>query len=111
MEEDVHADNNQEGSADKAHVGNDLENTAKCLPLKDQKTTDDLDCDQGLKAVTSQGTRNKCEEADSEVGCTTYLAIHLNRNVKANEVKNYGDKKGRTRKRIDLPNGQVSPNL
>jgi hypothetical protein len=34
MEGDVHAKNNQEGSADEAHVGKDLENTAKSLPLK-----------------------------------------------------------------------------
>jgi hypothetical protein len=35
MEGDVHANSNQEGSADKAHVGNSLENTAKVLPLED----------------------------------------------------------------------------
>jgi hypothetical protein len=34
MEEDVHANNNQEGSADLAQVGKGLENTAKSLPLK-----------------------------------------------------------------------------
>lgn len=61
--------------------------------------------------ATNQGIRNKCGEADSEVGYATHLAIHLNRNMKTNEVKNYGDKKGRARKRVDLPSGQVSPNL
>jgi hypothetical protein len=44
------------------------------------------------------------------VGCT-HLAINLCRNAKANEVKDYGDKKGSTRKRVDLPNSQVSTNL
>jgi hypothetical protein len=38
----VHAKNNQEGSADKAHVCSDLENTAKSLHLKDQKITHKL---------------------------------------------------------------------
>jgi hypothetical protein len=34
MEGDVHAKNNQEGSADLAYVGSGLENTTKSLPLK-----------------------------------------------------------------------------
>jgi hypothetical protein len=72
MEGDIHAKNNQEGSADLAYVANGLENTAKSLPLKDQKITHNLECGQGLRTVTSQGTG----EADSEVGCTTHLAIH-----------------------------------
>jgi hypothetical protein len=95
MEGDVHASNNQEGSADFAHVGKDLENTPKSLPLKDQKTTHNLECDQDLRIVTSQGIGNKCGEADSVVGleCTTHLAIHLRRRVKRNEVNDYGDKK------------------
>jgi Tfp pilus assembly protein PilX len=111
MEANVHAKNNQEGSAGKAHVGNSLENAAKCLPLKDQKITHNLECDQGLRTVTSQGTGNKCGEADSEVGCTTHLAIQWSRYAKINKVKNYGDKKGCARKRVKLPNGQVSPIL
>ena len=45
------------------------------------------------------------------MGCTTHLAIHLSLKVETNEVKNYGDKKGGARKRIDLPNRQVSLNL
>jgi hypothetical protein len=45
------------------------------------------------------------------VGYTTHLAVHLRCVVKINEVKNYGDKKGSARKRIDLPNRQVSPTL
>jgi hypothetical protein len=64
MEGDVHAKNNQEGSADKAHIGNDLENIANSLPLKDQKITHKLECDQGLRTMTSQGTGNKSGEAD-----------------------------------------------
>ena len=64
MEGDVHANNNQEGRADKAHVGNDLENIANSLPLKDQKITHNLECDQGLRTMTSQGTGNKSGEAD-----------------------------------------------
>ena len=48
MEGDVHADNDQERSADKAHVDNDLGNTPKSLPLKDQKITHNLKCDQDL---------------------------------------------------------------
>jgi hypothetical protein len=76
MEGDIHAKNNQEGSADLAYVANGLENTAKSLPLKDQKITHNLECDQGLRTVTSQGTGSKCGKADSEVGCTTHLAIH-----------------------------------
>jgi hypothetical protein len=67
MEGDAHAKNNQEGSADKAHVGKDLENIAKRLPPKDQKITHKLDRDQGLRTVTSRGKGNKCEEADSDV--------------------------------------------
>jgi hypothetical protein len=66
MEADVHAKNNQEGSADLAHVGKELENTAKRLPPKDQKITHNLECNQGLRTVTSRGTGNKCREADSE---------------------------------------------
>jgi Tfp pilus assembly protein PilX len=111
VEGDVHANENQEGSAEKAHVGSDLENIANSLPLEDQKVTHNLKCDQDLRKMTSPGTGNKCGEADSEVGCTTHLAIRWSRNAKANEVKNYGDKKGSSRKRVDLPNGQVSPNL
>ena len=47
---DVHASNNQEGSADKAHVANGLENTTKSLRpgSEDQKNTDNLDYDQSL---------------------------------------------------------------
>lgn len=71
MEEDVHANNNQEGSAGEAHVGNALENTDESLPLDDQKITHKFECDQGLKTVNSRGAGNKCGEADSEVGCTT----------------------------------------
>jgi len=61
--------------------------------------------------VTSQGTGDKCGVADLEVGCTAHLAIYLSRNVETNEVKNYGDKEGCARKRVNLPNGQVSPSL
>ena len=92
--EGVHAKNNQEGSADDAHVGKGLENTAKSRPFKDEKITHNLEYGQGLRTVTSQGIGNKSREASSEVGCTTHLAIHWIRNVKINEVKNYGDKKG-----------------
>ena len=53
MEGDVHANNNQEGSADLAHVGKDLVNTPKSLPLKDQKITHHLECDQELRTVTT----------------------------------------------------------
>jgi hypothetical protein len=60
MKGDIHANNDQERSADKAHVGSDLENTPKGLSLKDQKITHNLECDQGLRAVTSQETGNKC---------------------------------------------------
>lgn len=60
--------------------------------------------------MASQGTKNNIADADSEVGCTTHLAIHWNCNMKTDKVKNYGDKKGRARKRVDLPNGKVSPN-
>jgi len=98
LEGDVRANHNQEGSADKAHVGSDLENVAKSFPLKDQKITHNLECDKGLRTVTSQGTGNMCEEADSEVECPTHLTIHWSRSVKTNEVKNYGDKKGCARK-------------
>jgi hypothetical protein len=98
MEGDVRANHNQEGSADKAHVGSDLENAAKSFPVKDQKITHNLKCDKGLKTVTSQGTGNMRQEADSEMGCTTHLTIHWTRNVKTNEVKNYGEKKGCARK-------------
>jgi hypothetical protein len=52
MKGDVHANNNQEGREDLAHVGDDLENTAKSLPLKHQKITHNLECDQGLKTVS-----------------------------------------------------------
>ena len=45
------------------------------------------------------------------MGCTTHLAIHRSRNVRINKVKDYGDKEGCTRKRVDLLNGQVSPSL
>ena len=55
MEGDVHANNDQEGSADKAHVGKTLENTDKSFPLKDQKITHNLECGQGLRTVTNQG--------------------------------------------------------
>ena len=75
MEGDVHADNNQEGSADKAHVGKGLENTAKSLPIMVQKITHNLGHDQGLRTVTNHGTGNKYGEAD--LGCTTHLAIYL----------------------------------
>ena len=34
MEEGVHTNNKQEGGADKAHVGNGLENTTKIFPSK-----------------------------------------------------------------------------
>jgi hypothetical protein len=61
--------------------------------------------------VTSQRTDNECGEADSEVGCTSHLAIHFSRSVKINEVNDYGDKKGCARKRVKLANEQVSPNL
>jgi hypothetical protein len=67
--EDVHAKSYQEGSADIARVGKDLENTAKGLPFKDEKITHKLGYGQGLRTVTSQGTGNKSGEADSEVGC------------------------------------------
>jgi hypothetical protein len=56
MEGDVRADHNQEGSVDKAHVANGLEDTAKSLPIKDHNITHNLECDQGLRTVTSQGT-------------------------------------------------------
>jgi hypothetical protein len=73
MEGDVHANSNQEGSADKAHVGNGLENTAKSLPLKDQKITYNLECDQSLRTVASQGTGNEYEKRtrrwDAPRGC------------------------------------------
>jgi hypothetical protein len=92
--EGVHAKNNQEGSADNAQVGKDLENTAKSLPFKVEKITHNLEYGQSLRTVASQGTGNKSRKADSEVGCTTHLAIHWIRYVKINEVKNYGDKKG-----------------
>jgi hypothetical protein len=59
---DVHAKNNQQRSADLAHVGSDLENAAKSLPLKDEKITHKLECDQGLRTVTSRRTGNKCGE-------------------------------------------------
>jgi hypothetical protein len=72
----VHAKNNQEGSADQAHVGKDLENTAKSRPFKDKKITHNLEYGQGLRTVTSQGTGNKSRETGSEVGCTAHLAIH-----------------------------------
>jgi hypothetical protein len=49
-EGDIHAKNNQERSAGKAHVGNGLEN--KSFPLKDQKTTHNLECDQRLGSLT-----------------------------------------------------------
>lgn len=62
MKGDVHAYNNQEGSADLAEVGKDLENTAESLRLKDQKITHNLKCDQGLRTVKSRGAGNKCEE-------------------------------------------------
>lgn len=104
MEGDVHAKNNQERSAGKAHVGSGLKN--KNLLLKDQKTTHNLECDQRLGSLTSQGTGNECGEADSEVGCTTHLAIHWSRYVKINEVKNYGDKKGCACRRINLRTGK-----
>ena len=60
MEGDVRASDNQEGSADKAHVGNGLENRNKTFPLKleDQKITHNLRYDQGLGTVTGQGTGN-----------------------------------------------------
>jgi hypothetical protein len=47
------------------------------------------------------------------VECTTHLATYWSRtsNVKVNEVKSYRGKKGCARKRVNLPNGQVSPNL
>jgi hypothetical protein len=60
MEGDLHAKNDQEGSADDAQVANDLENTPKSLLLKDQKIAHKLKCDQGLRTVTSQETGNKC---------------------------------------------------
>jgi hypothetical protein len=53
MEGDVHAKSNQEGSADLAHVAKALENTAKSLPLKEQKIAHKLECDQGLRTVTT----------------------------------------------------------
>ena len=74
--EGVHAKNNQEGSADNAQVGKDLENTAKSLPFKDEKITHNLEHGQGLRTVTSQGTGNNSGETGSEVGRTTHLAIH-----------------------------------
>ena len=60
---DIHASNNQEGSADKAHVANGLDNTTESLPLRVQKITHNLEYGQGLRTVTSQGTRNRCGEA------------------------------------------------
>jgi hypothetical protein len=45
------------------------------------------------------------------VGCTTHLAMDLSCNVKTNDVDDYGDKKSYARKRVNLPNEQVSPNL
>jgi len=45
------------------------------------------------------------------VGCTAHLAIQSSRSVKADEVSDYGDKKSYTRKRVNLRNEQVSPNV
>ena len=69
MEGDVHAKHNQEGSAGKAHVGSDLENTAESLSIMDQKITHNLECDQGLRTLTNHETGNKYGEAD--LVCTT----------------------------------------
>ena len=40
-----------------------------------------------------------------------HLTIQWSRNVKINEVNDYGGKKGCARKRVDLSNEQVSTNL
>lgn len=57
---DVHANKNQEGRADKAHVASELENyyenIINSFLLKEQKITHKLECDQGLRTMTSQGT-------------------------------------------------------
>ena len=45
------------------------------------------------------------------MGCSTHLAINLSRNIKINEVQNYGEKKSGAREGVDLSSGQVSPNL
>jgi hypothetical protein len=50
-------------------------------------------------------------EADSEAERTTHLAVYWSRNAKTNDVKNYGDKKGCARKRVNLPSKRVSSNL
>jgi hypothetical protein len=57
MERDVHAKNNQERSAELAHVGNGLENIAKSLPPKGQKITHNLEHDHDLRTVSSQEKR------------------------------------------------------
>ena len=55
MEGDVHANHNQEGSADLAYVGNGLENKAKSIPFEDRNITHNLERDQGLMTVTIRG--------------------------------------------------------
>jgi hypothetical protein len=107
MERDVHAKDNQEGRADKAGISQGLEKPTESLPRKDQKFTHNLGYDQGLNRVKW----NESWETDSEMGCTTHHAIHRSRNVKFNKVKNQGHKKGRARKRVDLPRRKVSPKL